>query len=42
MGPKVRAAAKFVTDSGKQAVITSIDTIVAGVKGEAGTRIADS
>lgn len=37
MGPKVEAACRFVEASGSPAVITSLDRIGAGVRGEAGT-----
>jgi carbamate kinase len=37
MGPKVEAVCRFVEQSGMPAVITSLDNIVAGVRGEAGT-----
>lgn len=38
MGPKVEAAARFVSATGRQAVITALDRIEAAVSGEAGTR----
>jgi len=37
MGPKVDAACRFVEDGGQRAVITSLDTIVDAVTGNAGT-----
>lgn len=37
MGPKVDAICRFVRDYGKPATITSLDQIVAGAAGEAGT-----
>jgi carbamate kinase len=37
MGPKVEAALTFVDDGGRRAVITSLDHVVAAVKGTAGT-----
>jgi carbamate kinase len=37
MGPKVAACAEFVEASGKRAVITSLESVVAGAAGEAGT-----
>lgn len=37
MGPKVAACAEFVEGSGGRAVITSLDSVVAGAAGEAGT-----
>ena len=37
MGPKVAACAEFVEGSGRRAVITSLDSVVAGAAGEAGT-----
>jgi carbamate kinase len=37
MGPKVDAVCRFVEASGQPAVITSLDNIVSGVKGESGT-----
>jgi len=37
MGPKVDAACRFVEASGQFAVITSLETIAAGVRGETGT-----
>ena len=37
MGPKVAACAEFVESSGRRAVITSLDSVVAGAAGEAGT-----
>ena len=39
MGPKVEAAMQFITNSGKRAVITSIEKITEAVEGEAGTEI---
>lgn len=37
MGPKVEAVCRFVEQSGRTAVITSLDNIVAGVTGSSGT-----
>ena len=37
MGPKVEAACRFVEAGGRYAVITSLDSIVDAVAGEAGT-----
>jgi carbamate kinase len=37
MGPKVEAICRFVEQSGKPGVITSLHNIVAGVRGESGT-----
>jgi carbamate kinase len=37
MGPKVEAVCRFVEQTGHIGVITSLDRIVAGVRGEAGT-----
>jgi len=42
MAPKVAAAVQFLRSSGRRAVITSIDKIVAGVQGLAGTQIMSS
>ncbi len=39
MAPKVAAAIQFLRSSGQRAVITSIDKIVAGVQGRAGTQM---
>ena len=39
MGPKVRAAIKFLEDGGKMVVITSLEHAKLGVMGEYGTRI---
>src|SRR4051812_11377100 len=39
MGPKVRAALTFA-DGGGRSVITSLERLVAGVEGDAGTRVA--
>ncbi|MDM8524603.1 carbamate kinase [Desulfococcaceae bacterium HSG8] len=39
MKPKVRAAMRFVQNSGKRAVITSVETIEEAVEGKAGTEI---
>jgi carbamate kinase len=37
MGPKVEAVCRFAEQSGRLGVITSLDQIVAGVRGDAGT-----
>jgi carbamate kinase len=42
MGPKVDAAVKFVSATGKRAVIGSLDQIGAIVKGEAGTNVTSA
>ena len=42
MGPKVEAAVRFVESGGTRAVITSLDAIGAGVRGEAGTVVEKS
>lgn len=42
MGPKMRAAMRFVHGGGKRALITSIDAIEAAVAGRAGTEITSS
>jgi carbamate kinase len=39
MGPKVEAAARFVRDTGKRAVIGSLEDLAAMVAGDAGTRV---
>ena len=39
MKPKVEAAMQFIAGRGKRAMITSIETIAAAVRGEAGTEI---
>lgn len=39
MGPKVRAAVRFVRSGGREAMITALATLEAAVAGEAGTRI---
>jgi len=39
MGPKVRAAARFVRNTGRPAVIGSLDELVSLVAGSAGTRV---
>lgn len=39
MGPKVRAAARFVRSTGRPAVIGSLDELVSLVAGSAGTRV---
>ena len=39
MGPKVTAACRFAEGSGRDAVITSMENIASGVRGEAGTRV---
>ncbi len=42
MGPKVEAACRFVEAGGTRAVITSLDQIAAGVRGETGTVVTAS
>ena len=39
MGPKVEAAVRFLGRGGKRAVITSLNAITAGIRGDAGTQI---
>jgi carbamate kinase len=39
MGPKVRAAYRFVHDGGDQATICALEDALAGVRGEAGTTV---
>ena len=39
MEPKIRAAVEFVLAGGGQAVITSLENLIEGVKGLHGTRI---
>lgn len=39
MGPKVEACRRFVVNGGKHAVITSLDTALDALNGQAGTRI---
>jgi carbamate kinase len=39
MGPKVEACRRFVQNGGRTAIITSLDTALEALKGEAGTRI---
>ena len=39
MGPKVEAAVEFIHNGGERAVITSIETIEAAVRGNAGTEV---
>ena len=39
MGPKIEAAVQFVKNSGKSAVIASIEDIERAVEGESGTEI---
>jgi carbamate kinase len=39
MGPKVEAALHFLEAGGKEVIITSLENLVAAVRGEAGTRI---
>jgi carbamate kinase len=41
MGPKVRAAARFVRDTGRRAVIGSLDELADLVGGTAGTIVAN-
>ena len=42
MGPKVEAVCRFVEQSGKSAVITSLNNIVDGVTGKSGTIVSPS
>jgi carbamate kinase len=37
MGPKVRAAYRFVRDGGRRAVVCALDDALAGLRGDAGT-----
>jgi carbamate kinase len=37
MGPKVRAAYRFVREGGRQATICRLEDALAGYRGEAGT-----
>jgi len=39
MGPKIRAAVKFLQKGGKKAIITSFDLLEESLKGRAGTMI---
>ncbi len=39
MGPKIKAALKFIEDGGKMVVITSLQNAKSGVMGQCGTRI---
>jgi carbamate kinase len=39
MGPKVEAAVRFARWSGKEAVITSLDSALEAVQGRTGTHI---
>jgi carbamate kinase len=39
MGPKIRAAIRFLEEGGEEVVITSLDRLEAAVAGEAGTHI---
>jgi len=39
MGPKVRAAYRFVHDGGKRAIICALEDALAGVGGRAGTQV---
>ena len=41
MGPKVEAALRFVAASGREAIITSPDRLVAALEGHAGTHVFD-
>mgnify|MGYP001802917210 FL=1 len=41
MGPKIRAAIRFLEGGGKRVVITSIEHSAAAVRGEAGTLIVN-
>ena len=40
IGPKVRAAYRFVRDGGRQATICALEDVDAGLRGEAGTTVA--
>jgi len=40
MGPKVRAAYRFVRDGGRQATICALEEALAGLRGDAGTFVA--
>ena len=42
MGPKVDAVCRFVEQSGRPGVITSLNNIVAGVSGSSGTIVSPS
>jgi carbamate kinase len=42
MGPKVEAVCRFVENSGRTAVITSLTNIVAGVEGRSGTIVSST
>lgn len=42
MGPKVEAVCRFVENSGRTAVITSLSNIVAGVEGRSGTIVSSN
>ena len=42
MGPKIEAVIQFVQNSGKRAVIASIEDIENAVKGKSGTEIASA
>lgn len=39
MGPKVEACRRFIVNGGKNAIITSLDTAIDALRGQAGTRI---
>jgi carbamate kinase len=39
MGPKIRAALKFLSDGGSEVLITSPELLEQALKGERGTRI---
>lgn len=39
MGPKVEACKRFIVNGGKNAIITSLDTAIDALRGQAGTRI---
>lgn len=39
MGPKVRAAYRFVHDGGARAIVCALEDAVAGLRGEAGTHV---
>ncbi len=39
MGPKVRAAIRFIEDGGEQAIVTAPETLAAALRGTDGTRI---
>jgi len=42
MGPKVRAAIRFIEDGGREAIVTAPEALAAALRGEDGTRIVPS